>query len=212
MRSLAPLTAALLAAPAPAAHTAQASHAGWPPITGMLLMNKDNQSRPLDGRPGHDPFDGADPSYSCNGQQQGTACGGGTDFVPLAQLGAKAAAVDLVPADIGHNELLGGNGDNVIHAGPVGDVMWGDFHPTGQPVTQINHLYGGPGNDWIYSGHGTNDIWTGAGEDHVMLVYGHGAVHRNGPGHKTLVMRALARNRHYRLVGCSDVSILGFEA
>jgi hypothetical protein len=30
--------------------------------TGMTLMNKRNQSRPLDGRPGHDPFDGTDPS------------------------------------------------------------------------------------------------------------------------------------------------------
>ena len=43
---------------------ANTSHAGWPPITGMLLINKYDQSRPLDGRPGSDPFDGTDYSAS----------------------------------------------------------------------------------------------------------------------------------------------------
>jgi hypothetical protein len=234
---------ALGAAPslaAPRARTAEASHAGWPAITGMLLMNKRDQSRPLDGRPGHDPFDGADPSYSCNGAQRNTSCGGGTDFgggdsggqsctpdsggIPwlLSALGlsgadpcahaSQAASPTTVPAAIGHNELLGGHGNDTIHAGPAGDVIWGDFHPSGQPTTQVDRLYGGPGNDWIYASHGTNDIWTGAGADHVMLVYGTGTVHCNGPGRKTLVMRALAAHRHYRLVGCAGARIVPYAA
>ncbi len=40
---------------------AKTSHAGWPHINGMLLMNKVDQSRPLDARPGRDPFGGQRP-------------------------------------------------------------------------------------------------------------------------------------------------------
>ena len=43
---------------------AKTSHDGWPRIDGMLLMNKDDSSRPLDARPGHDPFEGQDPTYN----------------------------------------------------------------------------------------------------------------------------------------------------
>jgi hypothetical protein len=45
---------------------ANTSHDGWPTITGMLLMNKTDSSRPLDARPGHDPFHGTDSVYSCD--------------------------------------------------------------------------------------------------------------------------------------------------
>src|SRR3954464_7866924 len=60
---LAVLLAALLPATVAVANT---SHDGWPEITGVLLMNKDDSSRPLDGRPGQDPFGGRDDSYSCD--------------------------------------------------------------------------------------------------------------------------------------------------
>ena len=116
------------------AHVAEASHAGWPEITGMTLMDKRNQSRPLDGRPGHNPFDGTDPSYSCDGLHSYTRCGGGTFFMGNGRdVPARCREVipgaspcpyeytpgNLVPANIGHNLLLGGNGNNVIHAGPA---------------------------------------------------------------------------------------------
>lgn len=239
-------------APAPRARIAEASHLGWPTITGMLLQNSTNASRPLDGRPGHDPFDGADPSYSCDGADTGGLyhdCGypgisDGPRFTTLPQLelecgrdgsssdaaqpplfpavvlpaglptfcARKYEETDLVPADIGHNELLGGDGNDTIHAGPAGDVIWGDSHAEGNDTTQVDRLYGGAGNDWIYASHGTNYIWTGGGEDHVLLVYGQGVVYCNGPGRKILVMRKLAVNRHYRLIGCTDKTIVAYAA
>jgi hypothetical protein len=111
-----------------------------------------------------------------------------------------------------HNMLLGGDGNDTIWAGNDGDVIWGDSHPGGQPESQVDYLHGGRGTDWLYASHGTNTIWTGSGNDHVALVYGHGVVHCNGPGHKTLVMRYLAANRHYQLVGCNDITIEPYRA
>jgi hypothetical protein len=111
-----------------------------------------------------------------------------------------------------HNELLGGNGNDTIWAGGRGDVIWGDSHPYGQPIRQVDRLHGGPGNDWLYSSHGYNHIWTGAGYDHVALVYGHGVVDCNGPGLKVLVMRYLPRNRPWKLVGCRRIVIQRYRA
>lgn len=237
---------------APRARSAEASHLGWPAITGMLLQDQPGQSRPLDGRPGHDPFDDTDTTYSCDGAETGgvyhdcgfpgisddprfttiaqleSECkrGGSSSGTPLPPLfpsvvlplglptscARKYEETDLVPANIGHNELLGGGGSVTIHAGPAGDVIWGDSQAGFQPTTQVDLLYGGAGNDWIYASHGTNYIWTGAGEDHVLLVYGHGVVDCNGSGRKILVMRRLAKNRHYQLIGCRDKTIVPYAA
>ena len=207
---------ATLALSAPA--MGMASHAGWPHITGFLLMNKLDQSRPLDGRPGHDPFDGTDPSYSCDGRENGgTGCfdsswwrcaGGGPASVPdlpggynIPAVAADACSIGqlsvVVPPDIGHNELLGGHGNNTIHAGPAGDVIWGDYKPSGDPTTQTNYIYGGPGNDWIYAAHGANYIWTGGGRDVVHAHWGHGEIHCESPD----VTVYLSRRAHYRLFG-----------
>ena len=111
-----------------------------------------------------------------------------------------------------HNELLGGNGNDTIWAGERGDVIWGDFQPSGQPESQQDYLHGGPGNDFIYASHGHNVIWTGAGDDQVALVYGHGTVFCNGRGLKTLVVRYLPQNRDYRLVGCDHVKLIRYRA
>lgn len=111
-----------------------------------------------------------------------------------------------------HNELLGGDGNDTIYAGNEGDVIWGDSHAGNQPTTQRDYLHGGAGNDWLYASHGHNIIWTGAGNDHLALVYGYGTVYCDGPGHKTLVMRKLAQNRHFKLIGCNDVRIVGYAA
>ena len=110
-----------------------------------------------------------------------------------------------------HNELLGGNGNDTIWAGNEGDVIWGDSHPSGQPESQVDRLHGGQGEDWIYSSHGTNYIWTGAGNDHLALVYGHGVVYCNGPGLKTLTMPLLPQNRRYRLLGCTHTKVIPYR-
>lgn len=111
-----------------------------------------------------------------------------------------------------HNELLGGDGNDAIYAGNEGDVIWGDSHPGDQPTSQRDYLHGGAGEDWLYSSHGYNIIWTGAGDDHVALVYGYGTVYCNGKGLKTLVMRYLPENRHWRLVGCKHMVVERYRA
>jgi hypothetical protein len=111
-----------------------------------------------------------------------------------------------------HNYLLGGGGDDTIYGGNDGDVIWGDSHPGNQPTSQRDYLHGGEGEDWIYASYGENTIWTGAGNDHVALVYGHGTVYCNGPGLKTLVMRYLPQNRPWKLVGCDHKVIDPYRA
>jgi hypothetical protein len=111
-----------------------------------------------------------------------------------------------------HNMLLGGDGNDRVFAGDLGDVIWGDSHPGGQPESQHDYLHGGPGPDWLYASHGLNDIWTGAGNDHIALVYGHGTVHCDGPGVKTLVVRYLPQNRHFRLLDCKHTVLVRYRA
>jgi Ca2+-binding RTX toxin-like protein len=111
-----------------------------------------------------------------------------------------------------HNYLLGGYGNDTIFAGSKGDVIWGDYQPSGQSERESDHLHGGAGADWIYSSHGHNEIWTGAGNDHVALIYGSGIVFCNGAGLKTLVMRYLPQNRHWHLVGCAHSRIAPYKA
>ena len=227
-RRLVALLGTLVALAAPAVVVANTSHAGWPRITGVLLMNKRDQSRPLDARPGHDPFDNTDPSYSCDGQHGHSSCvvldtpasvaglGVCTPSVPVpiavtglaqnascAQPGAGQSPVARL-ARLGHNELLGGHGDNTIYAGSSGDVIWGDYKPSGDPVTQVNHLYGGAGDDIIYAAHGTNLIWTGGGRDIVHAHFGGGEIHCDSPT-VTVFLSRMSRP-HYKLFGCNHIS------
>jgi len=211
----------------------------------MLLMNKYDQSRPLDARPGSDPFDGTDFSEPCPAGELHSHCvPGGLRVSPISDTGrpgltgtvgpvgavtcsvlaaAEAAltawlqaplptsacttplpAAALVPPTIGHNELLGGGGNDVIHAGPAGDVIWGDYKPNRQPTTQIDHLYGGPGNDFIYTSHGLNYVDTGGGVDVVHAHFGHGAIHCNSDTVTVYLSRA-GRHR-WKLFGCRHIS------
>jgi Ca2+-binding RTX toxin-like protein len=157
MRSFLLSLAAAGALLAPAAALANTSHDGWPKIDGVLLMNKQDQSRPLDGR-----------------------------------------------ATRGHNELLGGHGNDTIHAGPRGDVLWGDYKPSGQPTAQVDRLNGGAGNDFIYASHGTNLIHAGGGDDYVKAHYGRGIIDCGGGNDVLYVSRRAQKG--YRIRHCETVS------
>ncbi len=203
--------ACALAAPAALAN---ASKADWPIINGMLLINGHDGNRPLDGRPGHDPFDHTDPSYSCDEIHENTFCFRGGDdslgFVSVHDRNCRhtydcgSLHNNLVPSDGHHNELLGGHGNNTIHAGPNGDVIWGDYKPSGWRPTQVNHLYGGPGNDVIYAAHGTSYIYTGRGHDVVHAHFGRGVIHCGSP--TDIVYLSHRSRKRYKLVGCRIIS------
>jgi hypothetical protein len=183
----------LLFAAAPAA--ANTSHAGWPPIDGMLLMNKDDSSRPLDARPGHDPFAGLDENYSCDAVHLIGDC-------QLRLVESEDGYV--VTSAAGHNELLGGHGSDTIHAGPWGDVIWGDHKPSGQPTGQHDRLYGGAGRDFIYASHGWNTIDAGGGNDWVKAHFGRGIVDC-GRGRDTLYVSRRAQRR-FTIRHCERIS------
>ncbi len=82
----------------------------------------------------------------------------------------------LVPHHPRHNKLLGGHGSDTIHAGPWGDVLWGDYKPRGQPTDQVDRLYGGRGRDFIYASHGKNIIRSGGGADVIRAHFGRGVI------------------------------------
>jgi Ca2+-binding RTX toxin-like protein len=200
MRRLLALTLFLSLWPAALA-SANTSHKGWPRITGMLLMNKTDTSRPLDGRPGQDPFAHQDPRYSCDGIHLRGSCQRRLIAGPTGMVVTSAA---------GHNELLGGHGSDTIYAGPFGDVLWADYKPSHQPTSQLDTVYGGPGRDFIYASHGRNIIAAGAGDDWVKAHFGSGSVDC-GPGRDLLFISRRAQ-RQFTIVNCERIShrTLGF--
>ncbi|MGX6447453.1 calcium-binding protein [Patulibacter sp. S7RM1-6] len=103
-----------------------------------------------------------------------------------------------------HNELLGGHGDDVLQGGDVGDVLWGDRYPSGQPSTQHDTIYGGKAKDFIYGSHGYNEIHTGGGHDVVRVHYGRGVVHCDSTS-VTVYISHKVRGK-YKLPGCKHVS------
>jgi Ca2+-binding RTX toxin-like protein len=75
-----------------------------------------------------------------------------------------------------NDELLGSHGSDLISGGFGRDILWGDQLPTGNNAWQHDVVDGGPGNDWIYSSHGRNDIQGGAGNDHIWGHFGRGTI------------------------------------
>jgi Ca2+-binding RTX toxin-like protein len=194
MRTAICIVAAFVVLPAGTA-TANTSHEGWPRIDGMLLMNKTDAPRPLDARPGHDPFAGTDPRYSCDAVHKRGSCQ--RRFV-------RTHAGVVVTSRSGHNELLGGHGNDALYAGPWGDVLWADYKPSGQPTTQVDQVFGGPGRDFIYASHGTNMIAAGGGDDWIKAHFGKGTIDCGG-GRDLLYISRRAQ-RHYAIRGCERIS------
>lgn len=103
-----------------------------------------------------------------------------------------------------HNELLGGHGNDTIVAGNIGDVLWGDYKPSGQPTTQRDRIKGGAGKDFIYASHGRNIITTGGGADQIHAHYGRGTITCTSP--KATVFLSHRSRPHYKLHGCPHIS------
>jgi hypothetical protein len=103
-----------------------------------------------------------------------------------------------------HNELLGGHGSDHIFGGDSGDVIWGDYKPCCQPTTQVDHLHGRGGRDFIYASHGTNYIWAGSGNDVVHAHFGHGEI-RCGRG-RDIVFLSHKGRKGWHLYGCERIS------
>jgi len=103
-----------------------------------------------------------------------------------------------------HNEMLGGHGDDTITAADIGDVIWGDYKPSGQPTTQRDVLTGGPGKDHIYASHGTNIIVTKGGADQIHAHYGRGSITCTTA--KPLVFLSHRSQKKYKLHGCKRIT------
>ena len=175
---------------------ADTSHEGWPRINGMLLMNKNDSSRPLDARPGRDPFGGQDPQYLCDTIHKRGQC--------RHRLHTLSSGRRIVTRRPGHNKLLGGHGSDTIHAGRWGDVIWGDYKPSGQPESQHDTIFGGNGRDHIYASHGRNTIRAGGGNDWLKAHWGRGLIDCGGGRDLLYVSR---RNRpRYRIRNCERIS------
>jgi hypothetical protein len=200
LRISALLALALLLALAPAAG-ANTSHKGWPRID-MLLMNKTDRDRPLDARPGADPFGGVDPLYSCDAVHRRGGCQ--RWFAPSPTGGRMVGNHKL------HSELLGGHGNDILHASAYGDVLWGDYKPSGQPAAQHDLIFGGAGRDFIYASHGINAIAAAGGDDWVKAHFGRGAIDCGGGTDLLFVSRRA--QRHYTIRNCERIShrTLGF--
>src|SRR3954466_12204960 len=197
-RMLLPPSLALVAASlAVAIAAANTSPDGWPKIDGVLLMNKTDRARPLDARPGRDPFGGRDRRYSCDAIHKRGKC-------PRGFVRVRATRGRVMTSRHGHNELLGGHGSDTIHAGPWGDVLWGDYKPSGQPTSQRDVIFGGAGRDFIYASHGKNTIEAGGGNDWLKAHYGRGSIDCGG-GNDLLYISRRAQ-KHYRIHGCERIS------
>lgn len=180
----------------PTGANAKTDQSFWPDHTGMLLMNKKDQNRVLDARPGNDPFGGQDANYRCQGNNPGGKC---LKFLVAGPDGGKVVGNKKV-----HHKLLGGHGNDTIFAGPYGDVIWGDYKPSGQPSTQRDTIQGGGSRDYIYASHGYNDIHGGGGNDYIKAHYGRGKIDC-GAGKDRLYISRRAKKK-YTITNCETVS------
>jgi hypothetical protein len=104
-----------------------------------------------------------------------------------------------------HNYLLGGYGDDTIYGGDSGDVIWGDFHPSGWPSQQTAVIHAGNGKNYIYANDTLNYVWTGTNPQTVVHAHENGGViHCESP--KIVVYTSHHALPHYKLSGCRHIS------
>jgi hypothetical protein len=104
-----------------------------------------------------------------------------------------------------HNYLLGGYGDDTIYGADSGDVIWGDYHPSGWPAHQTAVIHAGNGRNFIYSNDTVNYVWTGTNPATVVHAHeGSGVIHCESPG--IVVFTSHHALPHYKLHGCRHIS------
>lgn len=104
-----------------------------------------------------------------------------------------------------HNYLLGGYGDDTIYGGDSGDVIWGDYHPSGWPDHQTAVIHAGNGKNFIYSNDTVNYVWTGTNPATVVHAHeGSGVIHCENP--QIVVFTSHHAKPHYKLDGCKRIS------
>jgi hypothetical protein len=103
-----------------------------------------------------------------------------------------------------HNYLLGGYGDDTIDGGDAGDVIWGDYHPSGES-TQTAVIHAGDGANFIYANDTVNYVWTGTNPRTVVHAHeDSGVIHCENP--QIVVFTSHHALPHYKLDGCRHIS------
>jgi RTX calcium-binding nonapeptide repeat (4 copies) len=121
--------------------------------------------------------------------------------------GAAGRSHTIVGLDGVHNWLLGGYGNDTIVGGNSGDVIWGDYHPNGEPSSQTAVIEAGNGRNVIYANDTRDYVWTGTNSHTV--VHAHvsgisGVIHCQSPG--IVVYLSSVSERHFKLDGCRRIS------
>ena len=98
------------------------------------------------------------------------------------------------------NELLGWHGSDYLYGTNKADVLWADHIGLGQPTGQWDRIWGGAGNDFIYSARGRNTLYGGPGNDAIKARYGRGLVDC-GPG-RDIVHVPKSRKKNWTFVNC----------
>ena len=104
-----------------------------------------------------------------------------------------------------HNYLLGGYGNDTIIGGNAGDVIWGDYHPSGWPKHQKAIIHAGNGKNFIYSNDTYNEVWTGTNPGTVVHAHsGSGVIHCENA--HIIVYTSHRAKPHYKFPGCKRIS------